>query len=206
MVLSGQSLSVSAGHRTYDQAPETLEARVSGEVIYALIRELFPICRSITGDGIRRSLARIGELLPPLTLHEVASGTPVFDWEVPREWNIRDAYIKGPSGEKIVDFKASNLHVLNYSAPVHRTMTLEELRPHLHSLLEHPDWIPYLTSYRCLQEMPDDHRLRFSIRLDPPIPGPPGIDVPVRVCHPDLQGFLSASDAEGAGLCGQADL
>lgn len=107
---------------------------------------LWPICRSITGNGLRESLNILGELLP-LELTEVPTGTPVFDWEIPREWNIRDAYVITPDGKKICDFKVNNLHVLNYSIPVDREVTFEELDRHLHSIPEMPDAIPYLTSY-----------------------------------------------------------
>lgn len=112
----------------------------------ALMRALFPICRSISGDGLRQSLRHLADFLP-LTIHEVATGTQVFDWTVPKEWNIRDACIKDSSGRRVVDFHKNNLHVVNYSAPVKARMTLGELRPHLHALPEHPDWIPYRTSY-----------------------------------------------------------
>ncbi|MFZ0636186.1 MAG: DUF4910 domain-containing protein [Candidatus Acidiferrales bacterium] len=118
----------------------------TGENIYRLIEELYPICRSITGDGLRQTLRRIQQEIP-LHIEEVPSGTPVFDWTVPSEWNIRDAYIKDASGKRIVDFKASNLHVVSYSVPVNRRMPLSELRPHLHALTDRPDWIPYRTSY-----------------------------------------------------------
>jgi aminopeptidase-like protein len=111
-----------------------------------LIGELFPICRSITGEGLRQSLKRVGDLIP-LQMHEVASGTQVLDWTVPKEWNIRDAYIKGPDGRRVVDFRDNTLHVVNYSAPVNARLSLGELRPHLHSLPERPDWIPYRTTY-----------------------------------------------------------
>jgi aminopeptidase-like protein len=117
-----------------------------GPAIYALIERLFPICRSITGDGVRRTLDILGEHIA-LERHEVPTGTPVFDWIVPPEWNIRDAYIKGPDGRKIVDFRKSNLHVVSYSTPVRARLSLAELLPHLHSLPEHPDWIPYRTAY-----------------------------------------------------------
>lgn len=108
--------------------------------------ELYPICRSITGNGVRQTL-RILQKQIPLTMHEVPTGTPVFDWTVPKEWNIRDAYIKNGAGEKIVDFQQSNLHILNYSTPIARKMSLEELKPHLFSLPEQPQCIPYRTSY-----------------------------------------------------------
>jgi aminopeptidase-like protein len=114
--------------------------------MYELVRELYPICRSITGDGVRRTLALIARHVP-LRVHEVASGTRVLDWTVPPEWNIRDAWIKDASGRRLVDFQASNLHVVSYSVPVHARMSLSQLRPHLHTLPERPDWIPYRTSY-----------------------------------------------------------
>src|SRR6478752_7903718 len=110
-----------------------------------LICELFPVCRSITGDGLRQSLFQLGELIP-LETHEVASGTQVLDWTIPKEWNIQDGYIKDAEGRRVVDFRANNLHVVNCSGPVNRRMSLGELRLHLHSLPEHPDWIPYRTT------------------------------------------------------------
>jgi aminopeptidase-like protein len=117
-----------------------------GQELHDFAAELYPICRSITGDGIRRTLELIQEKIP-LQLSEVPTGTAVFDWNVPKEWNIRDAYIKDASGRRVVDFLQCNLHVMNYSVPVHATMTLSELKPHLFTLLENPDWIPYRTSY-----------------------------------------------------------
>ena len=122
------------------------DAAEVGKELYGFARELFPICRSITGDGIRQTLKMIGERIP-LRIHEVPSGTAVFDWTVPKEWNIRDAYIKGPDGKRIVDFRKSNLHVLNYSVPIRAMMPLGELKPHLFTIPKHPDWIPYRTSY-----------------------------------------------------------
>jgi aminopeptidase-like protein len=117
-----------------------------GEGLHEFARELYPICRSITGDGIRRTLSMIGDRIP-LKIHEVPTGTAVFDWVVPKEWNIRDAYIKGPDGKRIVDFQTSNLHVLNYSTPVRTKMPLSDLKPHLFTIPKNPDWIPYRTSY-----------------------------------------------------------
>lgn len=121
-------------------------ARDSGSAMHALIADLFPICRSITGNGLRETLRRL-QALVPLEIREVASGTKVLDWTVPPEWNIRDAYIKNSRGERVVDFRRHNLHVVNYSAPVRKTMSLEELRPHLFSLPDQPDAIPYRTAY-----------------------------------------------------------
>jgi len=111
-----------------------------------LIKEIYPICRSITGNGVRETLACVGRYIP-IELHEVPSGTRTFDWIVPPEWNIRDAYIADSTGRRIVDFKRHNLHVMSYSVPVRARMRLETLRPHLYSLPEHPDWIPHRTSY-----------------------------------------------------------
>lgn len=117
-----------------------------GEELYALVQRLFPICRSITGNGVRDTLAIVAEQIP-LAIHEVPTGTKVFDWTVPREWNITDAYVKDTRGRRVIDFGRSNLHVVNYSMPVHRKMSLGELKSHLHALPDHPDWIPYRTSY-----------------------------------------------------------
>jgi aminopeptidase-like protein len=117
-----------------------------GRELHRFAAELYPICRSITGDGIRRTLALIQNRIP-LQIVEVPTGSTVFDWTVPKEWNIRDAYIQGPDGKRVVDFRQCNLHVMNYSTPVHATMPLQELKPHLFTLPESPDWIPYRTSY-----------------------------------------------------------
>ena len=145
---------------------ETRKASATlGESMLELIRELYPITRSITGPGLRTTVSRLSEIAP-LRVTEVPSGTKVFDWTVPDEWSIEDAYIEAAEGERIVDLKTSNLHVVGYSTPVDTTMTLDELRPHLFSLPEHPDWIPYRTSYyspnwgfclphRILQSLPD---------------------------------------------------
>lgn len=125
---------------------ETLMSRASGDDMYELARELYPLCRSITGAGVRSTLGRVASILP-LEIHEVPSGTAVFDWTVPREWNVREAWIRGPDGSKVVDFADHNLHLVSYSAPVRQRMNLEALKGHLHSLPDRPDWIPYRTSY-----------------------------------------------------------
>jgi aminopeptidase-like protein len=117
-----------------------------GSELYGLVEELYPICRSITGDGVRETLEILRRYVP-LDTHEVPTGTPVLDWTIPNEWNIRDAWIKDRSGERVVDFQKSNLHVLNYSTPLHRWMPTSELRQHLVSMPDRPDWIPYRTSY-----------------------------------------------------------
>jgi aminopeptidase-like protein len=114
--------------------------------MFQLIRDLYPICRSITGDGVRQTLTRIKQEIP-IRIEEVPSGTQVFDWTVPLEWNIHDAYIKDKSGTRVVDFRASNLHVMSYSTPISRRMAFSELLPHLHALPDRPDWIPYRTTY-----------------------------------------------------------
>ena len=175
--------------------------------MHALIAELYPICRSITGRGFRQTLRRLQEEIP-LEVHEVPSGTRVLDWTVPKEWNIRDAYIKNSFGERVVDFRACNLHVVSYSVPVRRTMTLAELRPHLHSLPDHPDWIPYRTSYyqedwgfclthRQLLQLPEgEYEVRIDSSLEPGhltygecfLPGdrPEEILISCHACHPSL--------------------
>jgi len=117
-----------------------------GASMYELVAELYPICRSITGDGVRQTLAVI-QRHTPLTIHEVPSGTRVFDWTVPKEWNIRDAFIARTTGERLIDFKSSSLHVVNYSVAVKKRVSRDELLAHVHTLPEHPEWIPYRTSY-----------------------------------------------------------
>jgi len=118
-----------------------------GDSIYALAKELFPICRSITGNGVRKTLRILQAEVGMLEIHEVPTGQKAFDWEVPREWNIRDAYVIDPTGEKIIDFQQSNLNVVGYSVPVDKVVSLDELQEHLHSLPEQPNAIPYITSY-----------------------------------------------------------
>lgn len=117
-----------------------------GKRMHELMRRLYPICRSITGNGVHRTLGIIKEHIP-LQIYKLPSGTRVFDWIIPKEWNIKDAYIKNSSNKKIIDFKKSNLHILNYSVPIHKKMPLRELKKHLFTLSDYPDQIPYLTSY-----------------------------------------------------------
>lgn len=117
-----------------------------GQEIYQLVHDLFPICRSITGNGVRQTLTIISKLVP-LKVHEVPTGTKVFDWCVPNEWNVRDAFIQDETGKKVVDFKKSNLHVVGYSVPVDQWLSLPELQEHLYSLENRPEAIPYVTSY-----------------------------------------------------------
>jgi aminopeptidase-like protein len=194
--------------------PETLshlrsraDLESAGDEMLALMRELYPICRSISGDGLRQSLSKLAEFIPLKTL-DVATGTKVFDWTVPQEWNIRDAYIKDSSGRRVIDFQNNNLHVVNYSAPVKVRMKLRDLLPRLHSLPEHPDWIPYRTSYyteswgfclshRQLQSLADDE---YEVVIDSTLndgaitygecvlPGQSDEEflISTHVCHPSL--------------------
>lgn len=138
-----------------------------GKSMYDLAVRLFPICRSITGDGFRQSLDMIREQVPEMKVFEVPSGTAVFDWTVPKEWNIRGGWIRKTNGETVIDFRNSNLHVLGYSVPVHQKISREELMEHIYTQPEQPDWIPYVTSYykerwgfcmteRQKQQMTDD--------------------------------------------------
>jgi aminopeptidase-like protein len=127
----------------HDTQPVEVAAGLS---MYRLMAELYPICRSITGEGVRQTL-RILQKHVPVVLHEVPSGTPAFDWTVPNEWNIREAYIADSSGRRIVDFAAHSLHVLNYSVPFRGKLSLADLKPHLFTLPDRPDLIPYRTSY-----------------------------------------------------------
>ncbi len=178
-----------------------------GREMYRLMETLYPICRSLTGNGVRETLAILQRHIP-LDVHEIPTGTPVFDWTIPREWNIRDAYIKNANGERVVDFQQCNLHVVQYSVPIHTRMQLADLKPHLHTLPEHPGRIPYRTSYYhenwgfCLSEaqlqsLPDE---RYEVRIDATLqdghltygeyvlPGesPDEILMSCHICHPSL--------------------
>ncbi|MFG1705596.1 DUF4910 domain-containing protein [Nonomuraea sp. M3C6] len=175
--------------------------------MHALVERLYPICRSITGDGVRRTLEIVGEHLP-LTVTEVPTGTEVLDWNVPKEWNIRDAYVKDPSGRRVIDFRESNLHVVGYSVPVSGTYSLEELRPRLHTLPDQPELVPYRTSYYaetwgfCLSQHTLDglDEGPYEVLIDSTladgsltiaehvVPGelPEEIVVSCHVCHPSL--------------------
>jgi aminopeptidase-like protein len=178
-----------------------------GQSLYRLVEELYPICRSITGDGVRQTLDILGRYVP-LQRTELPSGTPILDWTVPKEWNIRDAYIKDASGRRVVDFQQSNLHVVNYSAPVRGTFSLAALRPHLFSLPEQPDLIPYRTSYyaetwgfclshRQLESLREgDYEVCIDSRVEPGalswgefvLPGQSEQEILIstHVCHPSL--------------------
>ena len=159
-----------------------LDRQEAGRAIHALIRDLYPICRSITGDGMRADAGTAARRNSASRCSEVPSGTQVFDWTVPREWNIRDAYVKNSNGERVIDFRRHNLHVVNYSVPVRGRMSLAELRPHLHTLPDQPDWIPYRTSYyketwgfclphRQLEQMPEGE---YEVCIDSTLQdGPP---------------------------------
>lgn len=190
-----------------DVYDERFDWSASGDEMYRLVTELYPICRSITGNGVRQTLSAFARFIP-LQVHEVPSGTQVFDWTVPKEWNIRDAYVANSKGERVIDFKKSNLHVLNYSSPVRKKMSLAELRPHLFTLPDRPDWIPYRTSYYketwgfCLSQnqleaMPDgEYEVVVDSTLEPGsltygeyfIPGRSEEEVLIscHICHPSL--------------------
>jgi aminopeptidase-like protein len=178
-----------------------------GEALLRLMTRLYPICRSITGQGVRDTLRILGEIVP-LEVHEVPTGTPVLDWTVPREWVIRDAWVKDATGRRIVDFQRSNLEVVNYSGPVLRTIGLAELREHLHSMPDRPDWVPHRTSYyretwgfcaphRVVESLPEgDYEVCVDAELIDGsltygeffVPGTTSDEVLVstHVCHPSL--------------------
>ena len=120
---------------------------LDGSEMYSWAQDLFPICRSLTGAGVRETLSYIKKLLPDLDIHEIKSGEKVMDWKVPQEWDIKDAYVKNEKGEKIIDFRKNNLHLVSYSEPIDTTMSLKDLQKNLHSIPAQPDAIPYITSY-----------------------------------------------------------
>lgn len=182
-------------------------ASEAGVQLHAFASELYPICRSITGAGTRATLDAISRIVP-LERTDVPSGTKVFDWDVPREWNIRDAWIQNAAGERVVDFRRHNLHVMSYSTPIRARMSLAELRPHLFSLPEQPAWIPYRTSYYrdnwgfclshdALQALPEgQYDVCIDSTLEPGtlsygqavLPGTSSQEILVwtHVCHPSL--------------------
>lgn len=127
-------------------ANSTIDRQQAGDEMYALAAEMFPWHRAMTGAGLRQTLERIAQEIP-LTIHDVATGTPVLDFQIPEEWGIRDAAVSDLSGERVIDYRRSNLHLMSHSQPVCREMTWRELEPHLHSLPDRPDWIPYRTAF-----------------------------------------------------------
>jgi aminopeptidase-like protein len=184
----------------------TTEEKI-GDELHDLIGELYPICRSITGDGVRRTLDILQRHIP-LRVREVPSGTAVLDWTVPKEWNLRDAYIRASDGTRVIDVRDSNLHVVGYSRPVHASLSLEALKPHLHTLPAQPDLVPYRTSYyadtwgfcmshRALLALKDDvYEVRIDSSLEPGsltfgecyLPGERADEILIscHVCHPSL--------------------
>lgn len=183
------------------------ELGTSGEALHALIRRLYPINRSITGNGVRETLSILSSYIP-IQVHEVPSGTQVFDWTIPLEWNVREAWIEAPSGKRVVDFANHNLHLVSYSIPIRAKLSLAELRPHLHSLPNQPDTIPNRTSYyktdwgfcvkdRELQQWQDgEYTICVDTSLEPGsltygeyyLPGdsPEEVLISSHVCHPSL--------------------
>ncbi|MEJ0032563.1 MAG: DUF4910 domain-containing protein [Bacteroidota bacterium] len=189
------------------ERPETVEKPAELDPMMTFISRLFPICRSITGNGVRKTLDIISEIIP-LDRYEIPTGTQVFDWTVPKEWNIREAWIKNGNGEKIIDFADSNLHILNYSVPIHKTISLDELKKHVHTIQNQPDLIPYRTSYyeenwgfcmafNQLNNLPEDN---YEVFIDASlekgymtfgeyfIPGETTDEVLIstHICHPSL--------------------
>ena len=186
---------------------ESLNAEDVGTAMHNFIADLYPICRSITGEGVRETLRRIQKRIP-LEIHEVASGTKVFDWTVPLEWNVSDAFVKNEAGERVIDFKANNLHLMSYSTPLQKKMRFADLKPHLFSLPDHPNWIPYRTSYyqenwgfclghKNLEQLADgEYEVVIDSSLQPGsltygecyLPGESSDEVLIscHVCHPSL--------------------
>jgi aminopeptidase-like protein len=183
-------------------------SRFEGQEMYELIRRLFPILRSITGNGVRETLAVLGEHMDGLTVTEIPTGERCFDWTIPNEWNLREAFIEDNTGRRIVDFRENNLHVLNYSTPVDGVFSLEELSPHIYTLPNQPDAIPYRTSYyverwgfcmahsQYVRLKPGRYRVRIDSTLAPGsltytdklVPGREEREVLLStyVCHPSM--------------------
>ena len=118
-----------------------------GHKIYKLAKELWPINRSITGDGVRASLKKIKKIIPNLKIVEVPTGKKVFDWKIPKEWNVREAWLKSPDGKKIADFAKNNLSLVGYSIPIKSYFNLNKVKKHIHTIKKQPNAIPYVTSY-----------------------------------------------------------
>lgn len=193
-----------------------------GEKMFDMMKRLWPICRSITGDGVRETLTILSSELPQMEIFEVPTGTKCFDWTVPKEWSITDAYIIDPDGQKIVDFANTNLHVVNYSAPVDMEIDLDELQSHLHSLPSQPNAIPYVTSYYnetwgfCLSHnervkmIPGPYRIRIDSELkdgsltygEIVLPGASSKEILIStyMCHPSM------ANNELSGPCVTAQL
>ena len=185
----------------------TVHLKEIGLEMHRLIAELYPICRSITGNGVRETLRIIGQHIP-IEIHNVTTGTQAFDWTVPKEWNIKDAYVKNLRGERVIDFQRSNLHVVNYSIPIRKRVSLSDLRAHLHTLPDHPDWVPYRTSYyhenwgfclshkQLLELNDEEYEVCIDSSLEPGfltygeyfLPGDTSDEVLIscHVCHPSL--------------------
>jgi aminopeptidase-like protein len=211
------------GH-ALDAKHSSLSSDDGGEAMHQLIAELYPVCRSITGDGVRKTLNILRSHIH-LDVHEVPSGLRVFDWTVPAEWNIRDAYIKDRHGQRVVDFRKSNLHVVGYSIPIHETMSLDTLRNHLFSIPERPDWIPYRTTYytadwgfclshnQLLAMAEGDYEVCIDSSLAPGhltygellLPGQSNDEVLIscHVCHPSLGNDNLSGIAVAAALAQQ---
>lgn len=184
--------------------PDTPE----GATMYEWANDLFPICRSLTGEGVRQTLAYLAEKLPQLKVHEVPSGTQAFDWTVPDEWNIREAWVENEQGQRVIDFADNTLHIVGYSTPVDQVLSLEALQEHLYSIPEMPEAIPYLTSYYrqdwgfCLSQnardnlRPGKYRVHIDSTLKPGsltygeifIPGDSKSEVffSTYICHPSM--------------------
>lgn len=188
----------------------TSDVDAAGREMLELAAQLYPMHRCITGDGVRRSLQLLKALVP-LEIHEVPTGTPVFDWQVPKEWNIRDAYVADESGKRVIDYQKSNLHVVNYSPPVDKILSWRDLRDHVHVLPEHPDWIPYRTAYfrdqwgfcttqRQFDQLDRESERRYRVCIDARledgsltygelhVPGESDDEVLIscHICHPSL--------------------
>ena len=208
------------------QVPPVADEQTAGAALQALVGRLYPICRSITGDGVRKTLSILSEY-SAIRRIEIPTGMEVLDWTVPDEWNIRDAYIADRSGNRIVDFRAHSLHVVSYSVPVHQVMSLNELRPHLHTIPEQPDVIPYRTSYYnrnwgfCLSQNQLDalgdgpFEVRIDATLEPGsltigeifIPGeiPEEILISTHICHPSMANDNCSGLAIAAFIAARAE-
>jgi aminopeptidase-like protein len=204
------------------KVPAAVNATEVGRRLHDLACRLYPICRSITGDGVRQTLALIGARAP-LTIHEVPSGTRVFDWEIPLEWNVEDAAVIDADGRRVVDFMAHNLHLVSYSEPIHTSLSLQELSARLHVLPDHPDWVPYRTSYYrrdwgfCMRAREraalgtGRYRVEIDTSLAPGsltygemlLPGRTREEVLLftHVCHPSLANDNASGMAVATALC-----